>query len=108
MTTTRLKRRCGKSLRKVLQPSYVLRLIKVGKLPRDLAGYVHCAKCGFDTGGRTASPDFWENGSYVYCHRCRRYMLARPVFVCELPDFPCGFELDLAGERKRYPLVFRS
>ena len=85
--------------RVVYKPSRVLRLIKAGKVadpqPRG-EGRIVCEAHRHPIIGDTESPSFWENGSYVWCEKCGRQALARVLFK--------GFEIDMTGERKRYPL----
>lgn len=87
----------------VYKPSQILRLVKQGKIrdpqPRG-EGEIMCEKERHHIKGDTESPQFWENGSYVYCAACKRWMLARVEFK--------GFEIDLRGERKKYLLVGRK
>lgn len=86
--------------RATYKPSAVLRLIRAGKIdalqPRG-TGRVLCEGKRHALGGETESPAYWENGTYVWCPQCKALTLARPQFAT--------FEIDLTGERKRYPLV---
>lgn len=85
---------------KVLHPSQVIRMTKAGKLadpqPRG-AMRIMCEEHRHLTHYDTESPTFWENGSYMFCPTCKAWKLARIVG----PDF----EIDLTGERKKYPLT---
>ena len=90
--------------RPILKPSTVLRRVKAKTLPHNVkGGYHQCEKCHKPTGGETESPEFHENGMYVHCPHCKATLLYRPIFpACE--GYPEGFEIDLTGERKKYPL----
>jgi hypothetical protein len=83
----------------IYKPSQVLRAVRAKKLadpqPR-LAMKIVCEAKRHGTIGETESPTFWENGSYHYCEQCRKWVLSRIVGP--------GFEIDLTGERKKYPL----
>jgi len=86
----------------ILKPSRVMRLVKRGTLPSRIpGGRVLCQKCRRDLGD-TESPGGWANGSYCGCDHCGGWTLARPVY----PAFEGhrAFEIDLSGERKRYPV----
>lgn len=83
-----------------LKPSQVLRR----KIHSISGGKVHCRKCGTFTGGYTESPMFWENGSYIFCTVCNTQTLVLPIYPPS-PAFPGGLEIDVSGERKRYPIV---
>jgi hypothetical protein len=91
-----------------LKPSRVLRLVKQGKLSRHIdGGRIKCQQCGkLHPKAATESPEFWENGSYVYCGHCKQQTLARPAFP-KTEGYPQGFEIDLTGERKTYPVVMQ-
>lgn len=85
--------------KRILKPSQVLRLVRSKRLgdpqPRGHMRIV-CQAKGHSVVGETESPTFWENGTYVYCEKCKKRVLARIV----APDF----EIDLTGERKKYAL----
>jgi hypothetical protein len=90
-------------MKPIYKPSQILRLVKAGTIadpqPRG-EGKILCEKFRHSVGpGETESPTFWENGSYVYCRRCKCMMLARVEFK--------GFAIDLTGERKKYQLFGR-
>ena len=89
----------SRTKRVVYKPSQVLRLVKAGKIAEDqgVESSIYCRACGKKDKATTRSPSFWENGSYMWCDRCKASTLARPVFPT--------FEIDLTGERKRYPLI---
>lgn len=83
----------------VYRPGHILRLIRAGKIadpqPRG-EGRIFCERARHRISGDTESPAFWENGTYVFCPRCNRWALARVKFA--------AFEIDMRGERTRYPL----
>lgn len=78
----------------VLKPSQVLRRIKAGTLINNQPGKPMCEQ-KHPTECTTRTPSFWENGAYIHCEQCGGWVLARPVFE--------KFEIDLSGERKKYP-----
>lgn len=87
-----------KTKRTIYKPSQVLRLVKAGELvdpqPRGAMRIV-CDPRGHRVPGETESPMFWENGMYAYCPTCKRWALARIIGR--------DFEIELRGERRRYP-----
>lgn len=83
----------------VYKPSQILRLVRKGEIadPQPKGeGRIYCEAKRHLLRGDTESPNFWENGSYVYCPACKRRVLARVEFKT--------FVIDLTGERKKYPL----
>jgi hypothetical protein len=89
--------------RAIYRPSQVLRLVRAGKLvdPQPKGeGRILCEAKRHPIHGDTESPSFWENGMYTWCKKCDRLALARVVFK--------DFEIDLRGERKKYPLLRRK
>jgi DNA-directed RNA polymerase subunit RPC12/RpoP len=95
--------------RPILKPSQVWRLTKAGKMPVSVpGGRYRCKKCErLLPLSDTESPNFHENGSYVYCKYCKEHVL----YVAEFPAcdcYPKGFVIDVSGERKKYPLTVRS
>jgi hypothetical protein len=87
----------------IYKPSQVLRLTGAGKLrddwkPGELK--IVCEAKRHPIGGNTEMAT-WENGSYCICSLCGdRWALVRIIG----PDF----EVDLRGERKKYPLFTKS
>lgn len=83
----------------VYKPSQVMRMVDKGEIadpqPRK-QGRIMCEKARHKIRADTESPIFWENGSYLWCSKCKGMMLARVEFKT--------FEIDMTGERKRYPL----
>lgn len=90
-------------MKPVYKPSQILRLVKAKKIadpqPRG-EGRILCEAHGHLIRGDTESPTFWENGSYVFCGRCKKTALVRIEFK--------GFTVDLRGERKKYPLYIKG
>ena len=80
----------------VLKPSAVLRRVKAGTIAEPQRGKT-LGYAGHDTGCVTDYPTFWENGTYISCGVCGKWVLARPKFA--------DFEIDVSGERKVYPNV---
>jgi hypothetical protein len=87
----------------VYKPSTILRKVRAGEIadpqPRGL-GKIMCEEHRHPISGDTESPTFWENGSYVYCAQCGETKLARVQFG--------DFEIDLTGERTKYPMTLRE
>lgn len=85
----------------ILKPSQVLRRVKSGVIadpqPKGV-GRVFCEEFRHPLRGDTESPTYWENGDAVWCDTCQAWKLARVTFP--------GFEIDLRGERKQYPLTY--
>jgi len=92
----------------VLKPGQVMRLVNRKILAGNIdCGKIKCEKCRNTVPGNTESPTFWENGSYVHCPNCDAYCLARPVYPAT-QGYLHGFEIDLTGERKAYPVEMAS
>lgn len=91
--------------RPVFKPSQVMRLVKAKKMPHSIKGGTQlCCQCSKPHKADTESPTFHENGTYIYCKHCKANVLYIPIFPpCE--GYPLGFEIDLTGERKKYPLA---
>lgn len=98
-----------RSPRPVFKPSRIMRLVKAGKMPGNIKyGHFQCLACHyFDMVASTESPEFHENGMYTYCVQCRELSMHRIVFP-PCVGYPDGFEIDLTGERKKYPLILKQ
>jgi hypothetical protein len=86
----------------VFKPSQILRKIRSGEIadPQPKGeGLIMCERKRHALTGDTESPAFWENGTYIGCEFCKAWVLARVRFKT--------FEIDMRGERKKYPLVDR-
>lgn len=105
MTATTLSR----TARPVLKPSQVLRLTNAGKLPEQIkGGRYQCLHCNYvDLVAGTESPAFHENGMYHGCKGCRRNTVHRAIFP-PCAGYPEGFEIDMTGERKKYPVAAKE
>jgi hypothetical protein len=91
-------------MKTIYKPSQILRHVKSGKIadpqPRG-EGKIMCEEFRHvEQIAQTESPTFWENGTYTHCKVCNALKLARVEFA--------DFEIDMTGERKKYPLTMKG
>jgi len=87
----------------IYKPSHILRLVRKGVIadPQPKGeGIIRCEAKRHKIDGDTESPTFYTNGDYVWCAKCKGWMLARIDFAT--------FTIDLTGERKVYPLRMKD